>query len=229
MEQSGQMPLDLGGKPAFTVADFLVAESNREAFAHVQRWPAWPAFATALTGPAGSGKSHLAHVFAARADGPVLTAAALRFELVPGLALAPAVAVEDADRGGDEAALLHLFNLLRERGRGLLLTGREAPTRWPVALADLRSRLAALPAVAIGAPDEGLLGALMVKLFADRQLRVGQDVLAYLLPRVERSFAAVHAAVEALDDAALAQGRPITVPLARAALGFGVTPDRPDE
>jgi chromosomal replication initiation ATPase DnaA len=111
-----------------------------------------------------------------------------------------------------------LFNLLREGGGHLLLTGRSPPARWPLALADLRSRLAALPVVALAPPDDAGLAAVIVKLFADRQLRVEPDVVRFLVERLDRSFAAAAAAVAALDRAALAHGRAVTVPLVRAVL-----------
>ena len=225
MAKPVQMPLDLGGRPSYAAADFLAAASNRDAVVQIEGWSAWPSFALALIGPAGSGKTHLAHLFAGYAKAPIVAADRLQIDAVPPLADEPAIVVEDADRGVDEAALFHLFNLLREHGRKLLLTGREPPARWPIVLPDLRSRLTALPVVTIGPPDDALLGALMVKLFADRQLRVGQDLPAYVLPRLERSFDAVRAAVDALDQAALARGRPITPALAREVLRLGATPD----
>jgi chromosomal replication initiation ATPase DnaA len=160
----------------------------------------------------------LAAVFAARSGGVVIAAAGLTAEDPPALCTHPSVVVEDADRGVDEAALFHLHNLLRETGRHLLLTGREPPARWGLRLPDLRSRLTVLPLAAIGAPDDDLLQAVLVKLFADRQLRVGHDLLAYLLPRMERSFAAARDLVARLDAAGLAGQRPVSVPLAREVL-----------
>jgi chromosomal replication initiation ATPase DnaA len=215
-----QFPLDLGHRPALSEADFLVAPCNAEAHAWITRWPHWPGPVMAVFGPAGSGKTHLAHLFAARAGGLIVEAAGLTVADPPRLLeAAPAVAVEDADRGVDEVALFHLVNLAKESGAHLLLTGREAPARWGVALPDLRSRLNAAAAVGIGAPDDAVLAALLVKLFADRQLKVGEEVVAWLLGRMERSFAAAAAAVEALDRAALAGRRAVTVPLARMVLG----------
>jgi DnaA regulatory inactivator Hda len=215
-----QLPLDLGHRPALGRADFLVAPSNAAAVAWLDRWPLWPAPALALHGPAGSGKTHLAHVFAARAQARSIDAAALATEHVPALlGDAAAAIVDDAERAAAEP-LLHLYNVLAERGGHLLLVARDAPARWPVALADLRSRLLACPAVAVAPPDEALIGALLVKLFADRQLVVGEEVLSYLTLRLERSFEEARRAVAALDEAALAEHRRITVPLARRVLNF---------
>lgn len=219
MTRTDQLPLDLGHRPTLGRDDFLVAACNAEAVAWLDRWPDWPAPAVAVYGPEGCGKSHLAQVFAARSGALVLTAAALRVDDPPRLlAMVPAVVVEDGDRGVDETALFHLYNLAKEQGCTLLLTGRPPPAQWPLSLPDLRSRLNAIPAIGIAPPDDALIAGLLVKLFADRQLRIGHEVVAYLLARMERSFAAAHAVVEALDRSALAEKREITVPLARRVL-----------
>lgn len=218
MRRAGtQLPLDLGHRPALGGEDFLVAGSNAEAVAWLDRWPDWPGHMLALYGPAGCGKSHLANVFAARSGAAVVTADSVTVESVPGL-LATDLVVEDGDRGLDERAMFHLCNAAKEAGRHLLLTGRLAPARWPVALPDLRSRLSAAPTAEIAPPDDQLMAAVLVKLFADRQLKVGQEVIAYLLARLERSFAAARAVVASIDETALAGHRPVTLPLLRGVL-----------
>jgi DnaA regulatory inactivator Hda len=215
-----QLALDLGHRPALGRDDFLVAPCNAEAVAWLERWPHWPSHALAVFGPAGSGKSHLLAAFAQHHGNAIAVAgAALTTEAVPGLVGAGQVVMVDGlDDLADEGALFHLWNLTKETGRSLLLAGREAPARLRIALPDLRSRLSATAAVGIGAPDDALLAALLVKQFADRQLRVGEDVVTYILGRMERSFAAARAVVEALDQASLAERRGITVPLARTVL-----------
>jgi chromosomal replication initiation ATPase DnaA len=214
-----QLALDLGHRTAYGREDFLVAPCNTEAVAWLDRWPDWPAPALTLHGPADCGKSHLAQVWRARSRALELPRESLHVaDLGERLGAARAAIVEDADAGIDEEALLHLYNMLAERGGHLLLTARAAPSRWRLGLADLRSRLVAAPAVAVAAPDEPLIAALLVKLFADRQLRVGAEPIAYLVARMERSFAAARRLVAALDQAALAAHRPVTVPLARAVL-----------
>jgi len=219
-----QLPLDLGHRPALSAGDFLVAPCNAEAHAWLMLWPSWPGPGSVLSGPAGSGKTHLAHLFVSRSGAAMIDAPRLGVEDPPRLLdAAPAVVVEDCDAAAaaghlDEAALFHLINLTRETGRWLLLTGREAAARWPLTLPDLRSRLCAMPAPSIGAPDDSVLAAVLVKQFADRQVRVGEDVVSYLLGRMDRSFAGAARVVERLDRAALAGRRAVTVPLARAVL-----------
>jgi len=133
------------------------------------------------------------------------------------LGTAKTAVVDEPDRA-DEEALLHLYNFLSERHGNLLLVAREPPSRWGIGLADLRSRLLAAPAVSVGMPDEAVLGALLVKLFADRRLDIGEEVISYLLLHIERSFAAAQEAVRELDAASLAERRAVTVPLARQVL-----------
>jgi chromosomal replication initiation ATPase DnaA len=214
---TSQLAFEFPHRPAFGAADFLVAPSNEIAVSWLDRWPEWPGPALLLHGPPGCGKTHLAHVWQARAGATWRDAAGLTAEDVPALAESATLVLDDAERA-PERPLLHLFNLLGERGGHLLLTAASPPSRWAIALADLRSRLLAIPTIAVLPPDEGLIGAILVKLFADRQIVVGEDVLTYLLSRIERSFAAAGSVVDRLDRAALAAGRRITVPLARQVL-----------
>ncbi len=213
-----QMTLDLPVRTARQSADFLVTDSNADAVAWLDQWPDWPAPALSLYGPEGSGKSHLLHLWCERTKGRRITPAQLDADSVPELAGFGAVALDGADRIAMAAPLLHLYNLLAEQGGFLLLAARMPPRQWQLPLADLRSRLLAAPAVGIHPPDDQLLAAVMAKRFADRQVRVGDDVLSYLVARIERSFAAADEAVARLDQASLSGQRPITVPLARAAI-----------
>ena len=206
-----QLALDLGHRPALGREDFLIAPANRDAVAWIDRWPDWPHFALALAGPAGAGKSHLAAVWRAR------TGATMAPEPAD-VAERGCYVLDDADRIADETVFLHRYNLIAERGGNLLLIARESPSRWRIGLPDLRSRLASVPVAELDPPDDSLLAAVMVKQFADRQLRPPDDVVVYLLTRIERSFAAVRRIVAALDHAALSERRPITVALAREIL-----------
>ena|SRR6185437_922386 len=215
-----QFVFDLPHSTALTRADFVAAPANEEALDWIERWPDWPGAALSLFGPAGAGKTHLAQIWRARSGAAEIAPDTIGNAALPGLLRdARAVLIDGADRAGEEP-LLHVFNMLAERGGHLLLVAREPPARRGIALADLRSRLVAAPAVGVAAPDEKLITTVLVKLFADRRLAVPRDVATFLALRLERSFAAAQDAVARLDRAALAAHRPITVPLARQVL-FG--------
>ncbi|MFO1089500.1 MAG: DnaA/Hda family protein [Hyphomicrobiales bacterium] len=201
-----QLAFDLAGAPAMGRDDFLVSPSNAAALAVIDRWPDWPGPVAVLAGPAGSGKTHLASIWAAVAGATVLPAPALTVESVPGLVAGRAVVVEDAPGEAlEERALFHLFNLAREARASVLLTSREEPALWPVALPDLRSRLKAALVVRIEPPDDALLRAVLVKLFADRQLAVDEGAVGYLLARMHRSLGEARDLVAEIDSRALAE------------------------
>lgn len=208
-----QLPLDLAYRPALGTADFVVADANRDAVAWIDRWPDWPGHALAIHGPKGCGKTHLVHVWQARSAAVALTA-----PLAEGVA-PPLRVVLDEPRGWPETAFLHLYNAVREAGGHLLIASEMPPARWNVTLPDLASRLASVPAVALAAPDDELLIAVMAKQFSDRGLEVNDDVLRYVASRIERSFVAAAETVDRIDRAALAEQRRVTLALARACLG----------
>ena len=195
------------------------ATSNDAALATIERWPDWADRVLALTGPEGAGKSHLAAIWAERVGARRVSARALGETDLFGSLATGALVVEDASAELDERALFHLLNLVREEDGYLLLTARTAPATWDIALPDLASRLRAVPVVTVSAPDDALLRAVMVKLFADRQLAVDENLIAYLATRIERSFAAAREAVAHLDREALRQKRGVTRALAAELLG----------
>ncbi len=216
-----QLVLDLPLRAAHGRGDFLVAPCNEAAVAWIDRWPDWPGPGLALVGPPGSGRRHLAAVWRARTGAETVEARDLRaLRTTPKACVVEGCEAAVADRPVAEA-LFHLYNRIVAARGHLLLLGETPPARWPAALPDLRSRLATLPAAEIKPPDDALLAGLFVKLFGDRQIKVAGDTVLYLVARIERSYAAVLAAVEALDRASLAERRPITLPLVRAVLNLG--------
>ena len=223
-----QLALPFLHRSSFAAADFMPAPANEAALAYLAS-DDWPLGRLALHGPAGTGKTHLLHLWLARGiaagrDAALLEASAVR-TLPPDAPLPAtgALAVDDADTivtqgGGAEEPLLHLLNRAAEAGIPLLLASRTAPARWNVALPDLASRLRATPAVAIGDPDDALLDALFGRLLADRQLAAGEGVARFLRARLPRDAASLRAAVAALDRMALERGRPVSLAIAQAFL-----------
>lgn len=188
------MVLPLRWKAAQGQKDFFVSEANREAVEFLDGWSTWPIPAALLIGPMGSGKSHLAAIFARRANARLW---------------------DDADLSASEESLFHAWNTAMEERRPLLMTAHSMPVDWNLTLADLKSRLAATPRVQIRSPDDALLEALFLKQWRDRGIEAPADFTRYVLSRIERSFEGVARTVDALDKAALSQQRPLSIPLAR--------------
>jgi len=214
-----QLAFDLPRRTAFGRSDFLVSESNVAAVGWIDRWPEWPTGALVLHGPRGCGKTHLVHLWCERASAVIVAGETLDEEKVACLVAEGRhrIAVDNADRAS-ERALLHLYNSCLECQGSLLITARRPPGSWNFALKDLGSRLRATLAIGIGLPDDALLGAVLVKHFADRQLSVTPEVIAYLIRRFERSFAAAADIASRLDAAALRDRCAVTIPLARNVL-----------
>lgn len=214
-----QLTFDLPVRAALGREDFLVSPANARAVAALEADATWPEGKILLIGPEGSGKTHLAHVWAAQGGATILAARDLAGADLPEAA---ALVIEDVDAvaGQDdlEAALFHLHNHMASRKGRLLLTARRAPRDWGLTLPDLASRMEATATATLLPPDDALLAAVLVKLFADRQLQVSPGLIPWLVGRMDRSFATARAIVEALDAAALATKRPITRTLASALL-----------
>ncbi|TPE58584.1 chromosomal replication initiator DnaA [Sandaracinobacter neustonicus] len=189
-----QMVLPLRWRAAQGQKDFFVSDANAEAVTFLDGWSTWPVPAALLIGPAGSGKSHLAAIFARRSNARLW---------------------DDADRISNEEALFHAWNAAMDERRPLLMTARSMPADWNLTLADLKSRLAATPRVQIRSPDDALLEAVFLKQWRDRGVEAPADVTRYVLSRIERSFEGIARTVEALDKAAMSQQRPLSIPLAR--------------
>jgi len=218
MAKGGQLVFDWPHRPALGRDDYLVSSCNEDAVGWIDLWPDWSAPALIICGPPGCGKSHLAAVWQANTGAKSLDPAALPDFAAIDKAECHHFLLENGCDVTNEDGLFHLYNEIVERGGTLLLTAEKRVAGWGLRLPDLESRLRAAPTAQIGMPDDSLIEALLVKMSSDRQLDIAPDVISYLIPRMERSFAATRQIVAKLDDASLAQQRTITVPLARTVL-----------
>jgi chromosomal replication initiation ATPase DnaA len=204
-----QLALSLDHVESFAREDFLGGPSNAAALKLIDSWPDWPNRVVVLVGPEGSGKSHLAAIWAVASGARFLAAHALDQSNLPAALATGALVIEDAAQDRiDERALFHLLNLAREDSAYILLTARSLPAGWSLDIRDLASRLKALPVVTLAPPDDELLQAVLVKLFGDRQLTVDVNLISYVAARIERSFAGARDFVARLDREAMQRGRP---------------------
>ena len=222
-----QLVMPFGSSPSYHAADYIRGEANSAALDWIERWPDWPYSIIYLHGPSGSGKTHLAHLFSARSGASFIDPS--RIGATPAdqiLTANHAWVLDSLDDVTDEAALAQLINHARARGDYLLITGQQSADARQFRLPDLSSRLRALPSTAIDAPDDALLTGVLAKSFADLQLRIAPDVLAYATLQLERSFTAIQQFAATMDHLSLTRGRAITIPLVREALRE-LTPPEP--
>ena len=217
-----QIPMSFDHRPALSGEDFLVSPSNERAVQWIDSWPNWPGPLLVIVGPTGSGKTHLANVFINTTGAKNISTDDIATNGADNICDgAKALVVENAEkfieRGLDEQ-LFHLYNTAREYDIRILMTAKSPPARWKIDLKDLSSRLNTAPIAEINPPDDILIAALLLKQFADRQINVGQDIISYLLSRMDRSFSAVRDVVEKTDSLSLSEKRKITIPLVRRVL-----------
>jgi chromosomal replication initiation ATPase DnaA len=215
---AGQLRLSLQQAPAFRRDEFIVSQTNSFAVSALDSWPNWRGGALVLVGPPGSGKTHLASCWAERTSARIPRADWQGEDVA---FLAGPVLLEDADRGVPEEALFHLINMAARPGASLLMTARTPPSAWHAELPDLRSRLNALPLAELGEPDDAVLSGVLAKFFRERNIRPSEDLLPYLVRRIERSVPRAQEVVHKLDEVADAEGRPVSRALARQILGAG--------
>lgn len=214
-----QLALNLTHADTYRPEDFLVSASNHEAHAWMESWPNWPTPAIVVAGPAGSGKTHLAHLWAERSHAAFLAPRLLGSAQTSTLLQhKKAIVLDGLEEVEDEAAIYHLLNHIKETGTPLLLTSQYTVPQLGIKLADAASRLAALPWVTVKEPDETLLAAVLTKWFSDQQLRVPKEVIDYLVRRMERSFTAAHTWAERINREAFQRAKPVTIPMIRSLL-----------
>ncbi|MGE6696327.1 hypothetical protein ACQKH5_01445 [Hyphomonas sp. NPDC076900] len=183
---------------------------------------AWATHALSVTGPAFCGLSYLARAWAGRFGGQFVTAAefnTLKLGALDALA-AGYVSLDDADLivAKREEQFLSFYNMVGAKGGRLLLVAHSGPAAWRTGIADLRSRLNAMPVVEISQPDEDHLRARLRAAAAQRFMKLSPETVNYLMPRIDLSYEAIETLMDRLSGAVSMAGKAPGLALARAVL-----------
>jgi len=227
MADSSQIVFNFPPHPYFGREDFMVSACNAQAFEMIDAWPEWPYFALCLYGPSGCGKTHLSRIFSDQVSVlthypykiPCLQAQDLTLEAgYQAFAQNKCLIIENLSAKINQEAMFHIYNMYRDEGGSILFTSQQAPARLKLTLPDLQSRLNIVPAIEIKEPDDEMLSALIVKLFADRQLNISPEIISYMLKNMPRSFSFGNRLVAEIDRISLARKRAISLSIVKEAL-----------
>ncbi len=215
-----QLPLTLPLPSAYDKDSFVIGSANEQALGWLERWPDWPLPLKGLNlyGPSGSGKTHLSYLWAGRGNAVALNSLS---QFDQGQFLQKQHVVLD-DFGVsdcyDDTAVFHLLNYISSVSGTLLILSPYPVAQHETSLSDLASRLRSVAAQEIYLPDDGLLKAVLAKHFTDRQCAVSEQVLNYIVNRMERSFSATQQLSAGIDALALSRKVPVSLAIARQVL-----------
>lgn len=213
------LPLSLSTKNPLD--NFVVGDSNWEAFTWIQRWPEWPVKHLAIHGEACSGKTHLAKWFQIKSNAYWINDKDLDQEPHMSIQKGKSFIIDNYDAIHDENWMFHFYNLTKEHGLDVLYCGRQSPGQSLFTLPDLRSRMRSILSVTINSPDELLLQKIFRQRLGDFGIFLPDDfdeICHYVLNRIERSYASLNALVLKLNDVLLREQRAFSLPLVRDVL-----------
>jgi DnaA regulatory inactivator Hda len=224
-----QTLLNLRHTPSYAPQDFILGTANEEAHAWLHAWPtSWTAPSAILWGEEGCGKTHLAHIWKHLAHAEFLCPTTLSHDLEhlftsSANATHKAWILEDVTshlsaQHFSEEDLFHLLNICQQHHNYLLMTAYTPASQWNLSLKDVSSRLHALPSIAISLPDDELLKAVLIKLFSDRQLHISDEVMHYILLRIDRNFQHLERLCDTIDRLSLQTKRKINITLVKEIL-----------
>lgn len=216
-----QMAFDMSLNPVYRWENFYISKSNEDAIAMIQRWPRWEGRVQLIYGPSGSGRTHIAHLWRNESRASFVDDSVLKLDFLEEyIAQNPFLIIDNADRITNFQGLFHLYNLIQEHQGYLLLTAETPPKYWHIDLPDLASRLQSIQATELLAPDDGLIKALLVKRFSDAQMKVPENVIAFIVKHIHRSYESIQGTTTLLAQKSLEFRRNLTLPLVKEVMGI---------
>ena len=194
---------------SFDENDYYVSKSNYFAKNIIQLWPKWEKKIVNLAGEKYSGKTHLSIIFKLKSNALYLNAKQVNDQTLKKIKLSNNIIIEDLDESFDDKLLYSIFNLVEQDNKYLLISSNKPIDTMKFSLPDLVSRLKNCIIAKIQQPDDELIYAIILKSFSDRQIKLDNKIIDYIIKRIARSYSKMHEFIYKIDELSLKKRKSI--------------------
>ncbi len=209
MRELDQKLLDFGIEVSFDENDYYVSKSNYFAKNIIEAWPKWEKKIVNLTGEEYSGKTHLSKIFKNKSNALYLYSNNIEDKILKKIKLSNNIIIEDLEESFDEKLLYSIFNLVEQDNKYLLISSKKPIDSMKFKLPDLISRLKNCIIAKIEQPDDELIYAIILKSFSDRQIKLDNKIIDYIIKRIARSYSKMHEFIYKIDELSLKKKKSI--------------------
>ena len=218
MNEQNQLLINFNLKKDYDERDFYVSSSNKYAFNIINGWPKWLKKTVNLYGEQYSGKSYLSKIFETKTTCLNIESINFTNEILLKFKTKQALIIENFNYNIPEKLLYSLINIVEQENKYLLITSLKPLNKFDFKLKDLNSRINNCLCVEIGAPDDELIYALIVKNFSDRQINIDKKIIEYIIKRINRSYKDIFLFIYKVDQLSLQKGKPINLSIIKKIL-----------
>ena len=211
MNALNQLLLELDYKTNFNEHDFYLSKSNSNAFNLINRWPDWNKKILNISGEKFSGKSHLANIFKLKSKAFLINGNKIDNSIFKSLKLHESIIIDDFEECNEEEILYSIFNLIDQDSKYLLINSLKPINEIKFKLPDLGSRSKNCLYVKIENPDDELLFAIILKNFSDRQIKIDEKIINFIISRIDRSYRKIDEFIYKIDELSLKKKKPINL------------------
>jgi len=217
---SDQLILKFPSSKAYLKEDFYVSPGNQDAYDFINSWPKWIKRIVNIFGPSGSGKTHLASILKSKTTSLVIQSNEVNEKIISEFKTKEALIIENLNHKVNENILFSIWNLALQDNKYFLITSNESINTHKFKLPDLRSRVNSCLIIGINLPSDELINVIIAKNFSDKQIKVEQKYIDYIIKRIDRSYEKISQFILILDKYSLKKGMPISLKLIKEVLNM---------
>jgi chromosomal replication initiation ATPase DnaA len=213
-----QLTLKFPFKTNYFEEDFYVSVNNFDAYKLIESWPKWPSRFVNIFGPSGCGKTHLANIFSKKINSFFIKASSLSDSSLPEIKIKECLIIDEYKNNVDEKLFYSVLNQSYLSNQYIIINSLKPIQSFEVKLNDLKSRFNSFVNIGIDLPTDELIKVIISKNFSDKQVKIENKSLEYIIKNIERSYEAIFDLIDKLDDFSLSTGKSININLIKKAL-----------